>query len=208
MLIASDTDDPGNGTVNLPNGDLDLCHRNLAILKYFSQNCVKNDWRWLVIADDDTMLGVSKFMEILQCYDDYHDQLLSIGQRYGYRVSIPNVSGYNFLSGGGGMIFNRKTAMLLNKDCSCPSPDPTDRMDDVHLGACLHKLGAPTVHTESLHQRRHVDYDPELLKRQDPASFHKFYDIDPVKVYEDYFKESDAYFRQIKLEVPAKKDEL
>ena len=36
MLIASDVEDPGNGTVTLPNGNLDLCHRNLAIIRYFN----------------------------------------------------------------------------------------------------------------------------------------------------------------------------
>jgi len=33
MLIASDVEDSANGTVTLPNGNIDLCHRNLAIIK-------------------------------------------------------------------------------------------------------------------------------------------------------------------------------
>lgn len=154
MLIASDFEDPGNGTVNLPKGDLDLCHRNLAIIKYFSENTLKKDWRWLVIADDDTMLGVSKMMDLLQCYDQFEDEFIPLGERYGYFVSGPNSRGYNFLSGGGGIILNRKVALKLNSGCSCPHPDPMDRMDDVHLGSCLNDLKIPIIHSDRLHQVR------------------------------------------------------
>jgi len=154
MLIASDFDDPGNGTANLPMGDLNLCHRNLAIIKYFSMNCFQNDWRWLVIADDDTMLGVAKMMDLLQCYDMHHDEYLAIGERYGFHVTGPKAYGYNFISGGGGIILNRKLALKLNQACSCPNTDAMDRMDDVQLGACIHKIEVPIIHSERLHQVR------------------------------------------------------
>ncbi len=45
----------------------------------------------------------------------------------------------------------------------------------------------------------------KLWWRQDPASFHKFHEIDPIDVYETYFKESDEYFRQIKAEAAAER---
>jgi hypothetical protein len=62
------------------------------------------------------MLGVAKMMELLQCYDDYGDRdLLAIGQRYGYFVAGPNPSGFNFISGGGGIILNRHMAWKLNQ---------------------------------------------------------------------------------------------
>jgi UDP-glucose:O-linked fucose beta-1,3-glucosyltransferase len=77
---------------------------------------------------------------------------LAIGERYGYEVSSPNARGYNFMSGGGGMILNRRTALRLNKECNCPSADPTDRMDDVYLGSCLNQMRIPIVHSERLHQ--------------------------------------------------------
>ena len=56
-----------------------------------------------------------------------------------------------------------------------------------------------------------MDYDQSLLDRQDPVSFHKFYDIDPIKVYEKYFHQSDEAFRRLKSEAEdnkKKKDEL
>jgi len=66
------------------------------------------------------MLGVSKIIDLLQCYDGYDDEFVSVGQRYGFYVAGTGETGYNFLSGGGGMIFNRKTAIMLNRKCSCP----------------------------------------------------------------------------------------
>ena len=152
MLIASDFEDPANQTFILPGKNLDLCHRNLAILRYFSQNHLKNDWKWLVIADDDTTLGVSKMMDLLQCYDDNDNEAIALGERYGNRVSGPNSNGNNFLSGGGGMIFNRRAALKLTRGCSCPNADPTDRMDDVYLGMCIEQLKIPIVHSDRLHQ--------------------------------------------------------
>jgi hypothetical protein len=29
----------------------------------------QNNWKWLVIADDDTLLSVAKLMDAIQCYD-------------------------------------------------------------------------------------------------------------------------------------------
>ena len=70
------------------------------------------------------------------------------------QVTGPNAKGYNFISGGGGIILNRKIALRLNQECSCPNTDPTDRMDDVQLGACIHNIGVPIVHSERAHQVR------------------------------------------------------
>jgi hypothetical protein len=40
-----------------------------AIIAYFSQTARQNNWKWLVIADDDTILSVAKLMDAIQCYD-------------------------------------------------------------------------------------------------------------------------------------------
>ena len=45
------------------------CNKTEAILKHFAQNARKNNWKWLVIADDDTILSVAKLMDAIQCYD-------------------------------------------------------------------------------------------------------------------------------------------
>jgi len=71
MLIVSDTNDPNFEAITLPDGEKSLCHRNLAIMKYFVENHSKNNWEWLFMGDDDTMLSVSRMMEIIQCYENY-----------------------------------------------------------------------------------------------------------------------------------------
>ena len=45
------------------------CNKTQSILKHFAKNARANDWKWLVIADDDTILSVSKLMDAIQCYD-------------------------------------------------------------------------------------------------------------------------------------------
>ena len=45
------------------------CNKTEAILRHFALNGRANNWRWLVIADDDTILSVSKLMDAIQCYD-------------------------------------------------------------------------------------------------------------------------------------------
>jgi len=43
---------------------------------------------------------------------------------------------------------------------------------------------------------------------QNPASFHKFYDIDPVQVYLDWFAKGDEALKKFREESEVKKTEL
>nr|CAD7403729.1 unnamed protein product [Timema cristinae] len=79
--------------------------------------------------------------------------------------------------------------------CRCPS---ISTPDDMFLGVCLARLGAPITHSPLFHQARPVDYAPEYLTVHDPVSFHKHWMIDPVGVYQDWFAEFD---RRSELEV-------
>jgi UDP-glucose:O-linked fucose beta-1,3-glucosyltransferase len=45
------------------------CNKTEAILRHFALNGRANNWKWLVIADDDTILSVAKLMDAIQCYD-------------------------------------------------------------------------------------------------------------------------------------------
>ena len=54
------------------------CMKTLAILKYFNKNKEANRWKWLVIADDDTIMSVQKMLEFLKCYNP--EAPLAIGQ--------------------------------------------------------------------------------------------------------------------------------
>lgn len=81
MLIASDTVDPSVEAITLPNGEKSLCHRNLAIVKYFVENHSLHNWEWMFMGDDDTILGVAKILDLIQCYEKYS------GSRYGTSFS-------------------------------------------------------------------------------------------------------------------------
>ncbi len=68
----SDVEDPAYDTVVLPgvrNTERGHCGKTFAILKYFHANAKKEGWEWLVIADDDTILGVNNLMQVLSAYD-------------------------------------------------------------------------------------------------------------------------------------------
>ena len=183
------------GTKVLPgvtkNTETGHCMKTEAILKYFGDNAELKGWKWLVIADDDTIMGVQKLLEFLNCYN--HEEPLVIGERYGFRVAEGKY-GYDYVTGGGGMVFSHKMVrMMLKNDrasCQCPRPDQPDDM--YFAGSCVAALGLNIVHSDRFHQARPDDYSPDLLKDHDPISFHKFWNHDPIKVYEKYFKASDT----------------
>ena len=170
------------------------CMKTEAILKYFYKNAKLKGWKWLVITDDDTIMGVHKLIEFLKCYNP--SNMLGIGQRYGFRVAEGKY-GYDYITGGGGMVFSQKMVhqMMKNdgKNCFCPKPD---HPDDMHLaGACIANLGQTVVHSDRFHQARPEDYAKELLQHRDPISFHKFWNNDPLKIYAKYFKDTDENLR-------------
>lgn len=55
----SDIDDPQIPTIKfdeVPNAEQGHCAKTIAIIRKFIQNHQKFKWRWLVIADDDTLI--------------------------------------------------------------------------------------------------------------------------------------------------------
>ncbi|XP_019385658.1 PREDICTED: beta-1,3-glucosyltransferase isoform X3 [Crocodylus porosus] len=80
-----------------------------------------------------------------------------------------------------GMVFSRTAVQkLLASKCRCYS---TDAPDDMVLGMCFSGLGIPITHSPLFHQARPMDYPKDYLSHQIPISFHKHWNIDPVKVY-------------------------
>ena len=68
----SEEADPKYGTIVLPgvrNTERGHCGKTLAIIKFFNDRASEEGWKWLVIADDDTILGVNRYLELLSCYD-------------------------------------------------------------------------------------------------------------------------------------------
>ncbi|KAL9874453.1 beta-1,3-glucosyltransferase isoform 1-T2 [Glossina fuscipes fuscipes] len=182
----------------VPNADTGHCTKTLAILQlalkdieqinrqkqqYWPAN-QPNIIRWLFLADDDTLLSVSGVCQILGCFNSSHQ--IYLGERYGYRLHA--LDGFNYITGGGGIAFSLPTLRLIINHCKCPSPSAPD---DMILGSCLHSLQLRTVHSMRFHQARPHDYAPELLQLEAPISFHKFWQLDPLEVYQKWFLTAD-----------------
>lgn len=197
IIFVSEVEDPKIGTIrleNIKNTERGHCAKTMAILRYFAENADTKGWSWLVIADDDTILSVHKMLEHLHCFDA--GKPIHLGQRYGYRVAHGN-HGYDYVTGGGGMVFSLELVkeMVTEVHCSCMKPDSPD---DMHLGACMSNLGYNIIHSSRFHQARPEDYAEDLLSHQDPISFHKFWETDPLIIYGKWFAESDIHLKEFK----------
>lgn len=181
----SDEVDPSLPSLVLPftvNTESGHCNKTMAILQHFLE---KEDKHLLVIVDDDTILSVARLAGLLYCYMEEEEPVV-LGQRYGYGVASGR--GYSYITGGGGMIFNRAAVSLLSS-CPCPSEDTPD---DMHIGMCARRAGIPTLHSGRMFQARPTDYPSAQLAYRKPVSFHKHWEIDPIKVYQDYFEKADS----------------
>jgi len=179
------------GTKVLPgvtkNTETGHCMKTAAIMKDFHDKAEAQGLDWLVVTDDDTVLSVAKIAKLLNCYDPKNPVV--IGQRYGYKVNT-GLRGYDYPAGGAGMLFSRTAvAKIINggEACKCPRPDTED---DLHIGGCMTSLGIPLIHSEQLHHARPQDYPSELIKDQDPISFHSW-GLDPKDIYEKWFLAHD-----------------
>ncbi|XP_073651120.1 beta-1,3-glucosyltransferase isoform X2 [Tursiops truncatus] len=156
-------------------GDRSHCGKTFAILERFLNHSYDRI-AWLVIVDDDTLISISRLQHLLSCYDA--SEPVFLGERYGYGLGT---GGYSYVTGGGGMVFSREAIRrLLASKCRCYS---NDAPDDMVLGMCFSGLGVPVTHSPLFHQARPVDYPKDYLSHQVPISFHKHWNIDPVKVY-------------------------
>lgn len=167
------------------------CAKTLVILKHFVNLLDGHDssqkFSWLLIADDDTLISIARLLRILSCYDS--NEKVIIGERYGFGFSSSGTTGYDYPTGGAGMVFSSTAARTIVSDCECPSDDSPD---DMIIGMCSRRLGINIIHNAAFHQARPVDYPAPYLKRLSPISFHKFDDIDPYEVYMEYlFEPSD-----------------
>ncbi|KAL3985218.1 Fringe-like family protein [Acanthocheilonema viteae] len=185
----SDMEDHYVPTVNLgiQNTERGHCGKTFGILAYYLKNDETLKTKWLVIADDDTLISVPRLHELLSCYDA--EKEIIIGERYGYGFSTDGREGYDYPTGGAGMIFSRKAVEKITVFCGCPS---IDSPDDMVIGMCARRLDIPIIHSAAFHQAQPDDYPELYLKRIRPISFHKFTDIDPYKVYMERLHEASA----------------
>uniref|UniRef100_A0A667XG43 Beta 3-glucosyltransferase b n=2 Tax=Myripristis murdjan TaxID=586833 RepID=A0A667XG43_9TELE len=180
----SDVTDPSIPTIHLgvPNTERGHCGKTFAILRRFLSDSVpKADW--LLIVDDDTLISLPRLRKLLRCYDPR--EAVSLGERYGYGLMQ---SGYSYTTGGGGMVLSRvAVSRLVSSGCSCYSDDAPD---DMVLGMCLSSVGVPITHSPLFHQARPDDYSEDLLSMQQPISFHKHWNTDPVAVYTHWLQDT------------------
>ncbi|RMC07236.1 hypothetical protein DUI87_16693 [Hirundo rustica rustica] len=161
--------------LGIPNTDRGHCGKTFAILERFL-NHTSARTPWLVVVDDDTLISIFRLRQLLSCYDP--NEPVFLGERYGYGLGT---GGYSYITGGGGMVFSRTAVQkLLASKCRCYSMDAPD---DMVLGMCFSGLGIPITHSPLFHQARPMDYPKDYLSHQIPISFHKHWNIDPVKVY-------------------------
>lgn len=84
--------------------------------------------------------------QTLGCYDSYVGDLY-LGERYGYRLLSPD--GFNYITGGGGIVFSITLMNKLVNQCSCPT---SSAPDDMVIGICLKQLGVEPIHSSLFHQ--------------------------------------------------------
>ncbi|CAJ0588908.1 unnamed protein product [Cylicocyclus nassatus] len=175
--------------VGVPNTKRGHCEKTLVILRRFAdisaQSEVVRKPLWLFIADDDTLLSVSRLLRLLSCYNS--NEKVIVGERYGYGFSGSGLDGYDYPTGGSGMAFSHAAVKAIVSVCDCPT---NDSPDDMIIGVCARKSSVAILHSAAFHQARHVDYPKAYLERIPPISFHKFDDVDPYQVYAEYLVEN------------------
>ncbi|XP_060850332.1 beta-1,3-glucosyltransferase isoform X1 [Rhopalosiphum padi] len=173
--------------LDVPNTERGHCQKTIAIFKYLSKKLLSNKAvKWIALTDDDTLLSVPRLASILSCWNG---QQIALGQRYGYNIRGDPSLGYNYLTGGGGIIFNVALVHKLTT-CKCYA---FDAPDDMVLGMCLKALNATVVHSPVFHQARPQDYADEYLESYPMVSFHKHWMIDPIEVYRHWLYQDSSF---------------
>lgn len=136
------------------------------------------------------LFSISSLSEYLGCFDK--SEYIYLGERYGYDL-FSDDNGFNYITGGGGIVFNLKTIRKLVNSCTCPSPSSPD---DMIISSCLKSLNIEAIHSSLFHQARNKDYSVEVLEKNS-ISFHKFWQIDPIATYEKWFRKRDEEYYKI-----------
>lgn len=134
--------------------------------------------------------STSSLSEYIGCFDK--SEYIYLGERYGYDLFSED-SGYNYITGGGSIVFNLKTVRKIVESCSCPSPSSPD---DMIIASCLKQFEIEPIHSTLFHQARPKDYPPTVLNKNS-ISFHKFWQIDPIVEYAQRFRRKDEEYFEI-----------
>ncbi|KAJ8044213.1 Beta-1,3-glucosyltransferase [Holothuria leucospilota] len=187
VIYYSDVKDDSIPTVdvNIPNVERGHCSKTLEILKRFLEDEKQAKYLWLIIVDDDTILSVSRLMKLLSCYDPTEE--IFLGERYGYGHG--RMFGYDYITGGGGMVFSRQAvSSFIKKGLRCSKHDDPD---DMIIGMYAKSFSIPVIHSPLFHQSQPQQYALGFLEHQTPVSFHKHTNLDPYEVYTIWFYADD-----------------
>ena len=188
ILYYSNITDSSIPTIDcgVPNTVMGHCGKMEVIINDAHHKKNLKKFKYLVIADDDSIIGLSQLVKLLNCYKP--NIPLVLGERYGFGLSSGN--GYSYITGGGSMVMSRGAInSWVKNNCKCPS---ISTPDDMYLGQCFSALvGIPVTHSPRFHQARPQDYSIGYLSNLQPVSFHKHWEVDPIKVYEEYFAADD-----------------
>ena len=188
IIYYSNVTDPSIPTIDcgVPNTVRGHCGKMEVIIRNTYEKEELKKFPWLVIADDDSIIGLAALVKLLNCYDPKVSVVL--GERYGF--GLTSGYGYGYITGGGGMIMSRAAVEAwVTKGCKCHS---NESPDDMILGQCFsYQVKVPVTHSPRFHQARPDDYSDGYLENLQPVSFHKHWEIDPIKVYKKYFAEAD-----------------
>ncbi|ELU10358.1 hypothetical protein CAPTEDRAFT_221389 [Capitella teleta] len=178
----SETEDSSIPTtvLGVPNTERGHCGKLHAILTRANSHPDISNKDWILIADDDTIISIARLRKLLGCYKSIDPVV--IGERYGFGLSRP--SGYNYLTGGSGMVLSHMAVrLLMDHGMACPTDESPD---DMTMGMWLKQLDILITHSPLFHQATPAGYSQTLLKNQISISFHKHWNVDPYVVYEKY----------------------
>ena len=70
----------------------------MAIIQRINKDTALNHLKWVLIADDDTIINLARLRKLLACYN--FRQPVALGERYGYGQTTGR--GYDYITMGGG----------------------------------------------------------------------------------------------------------
>ena len=153
------------------------CEKLLFIMKsfYHTENST-----WLAVVDDDTSINIERLGQILSCHEVGKEAII-LGEKYGF-LQI-NGQGYPFITGGGGIIMNRKAAgMFIKANVYCAARTP----DDMWLGIFGNAYGITFLNYPNFHQSTAESYHKDYIRCYKAVSYHR---ISSVREYEESLKD-------------------
>ncbi|KAK0094051.1 hypothetical protein PV326_011937 [Microctonus aethiopoides] len=154
---------------------------------FFTANCVTYPKGFHACTNS---VSRGKIYVAVKTYDANHQSRIPIISKT-WLKHVKNYGLFSNVEGGAGLVLSAPLVHRIVKSAACKCPRSTTPDDMFIFGICLNKVGVRPTHSPLFHQARPIDYSMDYLSSQEPVSFHKFWMIDPIQVYEQWFKEAD-----------------